>query len=212
MYIIDKNKDYYDYYSYIYGVDKKVVYDRRGSTILDNTALVTLSEGYNPIQDKKSVRFILLEVGYVQYLIKLFNFVIECKLFGPEIKDFSVELVNTFTDFKHRFTTPISIRGVNIYQYFNWRTWKDPDKRYSHLVSGKYDEVIGRLYENTIENPIISSTKLTGLLDVQKVWIELQTYISSLDNDKDCSTDMTDVERAEIHGFDKKTSFRNPIK
>ena len=31
MYIVDKHKDYYDYISHIYGVDKDTAFDRRGS-------------------------------------------------------------------------------------------------------------------------------------------------------------------------------------
>ena len=33
------NKDYYDYLTGIYGMDEKVVYDRREFSILSNTAL-----------------------------------------------------------------------------------------------------------------------------------------------------------------------------
>ena len=50
------------------------------------------------------------------------------------------------------------------------------------------------------------------MLDPKETWIELQTYFSSLGNDKDIDLHLTDVEKAVNHGFDKKTSFRNPIK
>ena len=36
MKIIDKKKDYYDYLSGIYGIDDKVVYDRRGAVVLNS--------------------------------------------------------------------------------------------------------------------------------------------------------------------------------
>ena len=211
MYIIDKNKDFYDYYSHIYGVDKNVVYDRRDSVILDQETIPKISAGYNPVSKYDDVRFVLLEIGLVQYLIKIFNFNIE-KGVQWNIVDYDVECVNVFRDLKHRFSTPISIRGVGIRYGCNWN--RDTKYRYDkkNITQGKYDEVIGRVFNNEIKNPIIGGTKLTSFLDPHNVWVELQTYISSLDNDKDCSTPMTDVEKAEIHGFDKKTSFRNPIK
>jgi hypothetical protein len=34
MKIIDRNKDYYDYLSHVYGVDGNIAFDRRGSVLL----------------------------------------------------------------------------------------------------------------------------------------------------------------------------------
>lgn len=214
MYIIDKNKDFYDYYSHIYGVDKKVVYDRRGSNIIDDETIARLSEHYNPISGEKSIRFVLLEIGFTQYLIKLFNFQLEDTPYSyKKIIDYDIECVNTFKDFKHRFSTPVSIRGVKIGYLLNWGWWNNGAKnKYKYITDGSYDQVVVGVFDNEIKNPILGNTKFTSFLDPHDVWVELQTYISSLDNDVDCSTEMNDVDRAEIHGFDKKTSFRNPIK
>ena len=40
MLIIDRNKDFYDHFSHIYGVDNKVVFDRRGSTRINDERLL----------------------------------------------------------------------------------------------------------------------------------------------------------------------------
>lgn len=42
MLIIDKNNDFYDHISYIYGVDKKVVFDRRGSSLITDEDITKL--------------------------------------------------------------------------------------------------------------------------------------------------------------------------
>ena len=42
MYILDKNTDYYDYFSHIYGEDKSITFDRRGSAIIKDEMLVDL--------------------------------------------------------------------------------------------------------------------------------------------------------------------------
>ena len=73
MYIIDSNKDYYDYVSHIYGLDKKIVFDRRGSIRMESSDLVDLRE--TRYYDGKT-QFILLETGMVQYLLKLDNIVV----------------------------------------------------------------------------------------------------------------------------------------
>ena len=220
MYIIDKNSDYYDYYSHIYGVDKKVVYDRRGSTIVqDDQELVQLSNIYHdeylpPLHSSRFIKrdpitYLLLEIGYVQYLIQLDNFEVveeEYTTFPSDIKyTFNCDIVREFKDNKHHFNHPVSIRGVALEYY-----WKGMNRKYK--LNESFEEAIARISNNSIDNPILANTFITKLLDSETIWKELQNYISSLNNDKDSGTIMSDVERAEIHGFDRKTSFRNPIK
>ena len=211
MYIIDKNKDYYDYHSHYYGVDKQIVYDRRNSTVETNEQLINMAEIHGRVTKPDAVKYLLLEIGYTQYLVRLYDFIMtQDSLLGLTAVDCNMKLVNTFNDFTHRFTTPISIRCVHLYSY--WKFERVSTDFRNRVEKGKYEEVLHRIYDNAIENPILSNTKIAGLIDGEVIWKELQNYISSLNNDVDCSTPMTDVEKAEIHGFDKKTSFRNPIK
>ena len=74
MQIIDKQKDFYDFYSHIYGLDKSVTFDRRGSIIVDDTMLYAdhylYPRGYSFFKDPASA-FHLLEVGCVQYIIQM---------------------------------------------------------------------------------------------------------------------------------------------
>jgi arginine/lysine/ornithine decarboxylase len=62
-------------------------------------------------------------------------------------------------------------------------------------------------YPNVFSNPVIKQTSLTSLLAPEEIWKELQNYISSLNNDEDVNH-MTNVEKIENYGFDKKISFR----
>lgn len=214
MYIIDKNKDYYDFHSHIYGVDKTVTFDRRGSIIITNDNLIRLSCRYGWQYDrlhKDDKNFIILEVGNVQYLIILFDFIVKD---NPDhytkLVFCSMQIIKIFRHNRHFFDKPISIKGVN----FDWRwSYKKGNlfnKKYK--IENSIEEVIKRVFESEIELPILAKTDITSLIDGKEIWIELQSYIASLNNDKDISIPMTDVEKAEIHGFDKKTSFRNPIK
>jgi len=81
----------------------------------------------------------------------------------------------------------------------------------SYIQQNSFEEAVV-IKDNEVKNPILRETKLTSLLDPQEIWVNLDNYLSSLNNDKDVSIPMTEEEKAEVHGFDRKTSFRNPIK
>jgi len=206
MYIIDKNKDFYDYLSHIYGCDKAITYDRRGSNIIDDEMIANVANKYYKSWREEDDGFIILEIGNIQYLIKMFDFVTESSALLERFVSCKMEVLRTFKDNKHYYPAFVSIHGVDLNYQWSWK------KGGSYKTKGSYNEVIRVVYENGIENPILANTQLTSLLDAQEVWVGLQTYISSLGNDKDISLPMTDVERAGIHGFDKKTSFRHPVK
>jgi hypothetical protein len=208
MYILDKNHDFYDHFTKIYGEDKSLTFDRRGSHILSDDDIIRMSYRYH-IPSKKEKEFVLLEIGNKQYLIQLTNFIVEeNSVFPSEIEDCDMSIVRVFEDHKHYYNSPISIRGCDVDYHWHWGRGFDRGYKFDE----SFKEAISKVYDNNINLPILKKTKLTSLLDPQQVWIDLQTYFSSLGNDKDISTPMTDVERAEIHGFDKKTSFRHPIR
>jgi hypothetical protein len=74
------------------------------------------------------------------------------------------------------------------------------------------EKLVKKRYSQYKQIPaILANTKLTSLLDPFEVWKDIQTYISSIGNDKDISTPMTEKQKVESHGFDEN-SFRNPIK
>ena len=66
--------------------------------------------------------------------------------------------------------------------------------------------------ESRIENPILKDTSISSLLIPVDIWKELSNYISSKGNDKNVEIVNSDIAKLENHGFDKKSSFRNPIK
>ena len=62
--------------------------------------------------------------------------------------------------------------------------------------------------ENIIENPLLKSTFIPSIIPPETIWIDVENYISSLNNDK-VHDNMTNKEKILSHGFDLKTSFRN---
>ena len=217
MYIIDKNKDYYDHYSYIYGVDKTVVFNRKDSIVLNDAILVDMSYLYNLRANyKEAVGFLLLEIGTMQYLIKVDKIVLK------KIREFintgyvfiscRMQIIREFKDNKHYYKTPISIRGVEINDNRSWYQRRKSENLIYKNEGLTCKDVINRIIREPIELPILADTQITSLLDGDIVWKELQNYVSSLNNDIDVSLPTTDVNKAINHGFDKKTSFRHPIK
>jgi len=207
MYIIDKNKDFYDYLSYIYGVDKHVTFDRRGSTLISDENIVNVAD----IKSYYKKGFCILEIGNIQYLIKIFN--IKIKHVEVELDIFvscKMKIMYTFKNNVHYYKSPISIRGVEVKWIYDWK--RKNGSFMKHILSDNYKDTITKVFENNIELPILAGTQLTKILNKDVIWKELQNYLSSLKNDENKSTKLTDVEKAVNHGFDKKTSFRHPIK
>ena len=196
MYIIDRNKDFYDFYSQVYGEDRKVVFDRRGSKRINDEDLAILS--YDGCRfSRRDWGFFLLEVGNTQYLFKVFDVKTKNSNGFEYFVSCSFELAKTFKENKHLFESPISISRVNIHGRYKKNGFK---KFVLTPVIQPLDEIKRNTFnENTISLPILSGTSLTKLLDPFEIWKELSTYVSSLDNDKDISTDMTDVDRAGTH-------------
>jgi len=197
MYILDKNTDYYDYFSHIYGEDKSITFDRRGSAIIKDEMLVDLLDVERRTY-RKAEQFIILEVGDKQYLIRMWDFVLReiefC--FVKEFVSCKMEVVHK-GEGKNKFGVPISIRGAEIPYTLYWGKNKTVNYA-SYTVSER------RL---RIDLPILAGTSLTALIAPEEIWRELSNYISSLKNDKDI-VEAPDIEKVVNHGFDKKVSFR----
>jgi hypothetical protein len=206
MYIIDKNKDYYDYYKGIYGIDKTITYDRRGSTVLSEKRLLDIFTPFD-FHRVKSIEYFVLEVGTVQYLFRVevhYSLVGINNVSEPYEGEFALN--NVFKDHRHYFNKEISIVPAKINHGWYWRNKQNEDK----LVKS-WDE-IELLKDRMVNNPIIKDTSIASFIDPKDIWIELTNFISSKYNDKTVDIVNTDVDKIVNHGFDKKLSFRNPIK
>lgn len=204
MLIIDKYKDFYDLYSHVYGVDKSVVFDRRGSRVLQDTQYMSWFETWHGKHEKPY--FVLLEAGYVQYVMQIFNFRYERNSIGqPTVVSFDCKVFHTYKEQRHLFESPISIRLIEM----PWRFSKKGREYYADSLD-EMQRVCSKWPYEIIDLPILTGSPLVKALDGFEVWHELSTYISSLRNEKVVDT-LDDGQKAEVHGFDKN-SFRHPIK
>lgn len=209
------NKDYYDYLTGIYGIDEKVVFDRRKFTIISRLDLPIFS--YKPLEkdapkkeipswlwrDKKVPEYecakfeCLLEAG-----LKWFFFEVERYLDNNSKLCIDWKLVKRKDVSKRQRISPSPITfftDYSSYRYHGWSIGLTEDERY-HRIEVKD--------EDTFSNPILSGTPIPSLIPAEEIYNLLCCYISSL-NDIEIIDTRTDVEKAESAGFDRKTSFRN---
>jgi len=200
MLIVDKNDDFYDHYSHIYGIDKQIVFDRKGSILLTDTSL--FNHFYNMRISQRY--FSLLEVGYKQYLFEFKDVKLTSPFNDPE---YALDVIKVFDEQKHLFEKPMTIAPVSNTFYNAWQMFYNKNKMKKSV------ELRDITFENrNFDLPILKDTKLTKVLDAETIWKDLNVYISSQKNDKDVAIVNTDKDKIVNHGFDLKSSFRNPIK
>jgi len=210
MQIIDRNKDFYDFYSQVYGVDKNITFDRRGSTLITDEKLVRITDYTNKKTLFHREHFLFLEVGLIQYLIMVSDIktVENCEVVFFDSCEFTI--MKVYEENRHFFDSPISIRKCIIGGRWGFFFEKYPE--YKNTIPSLEEAVrMTKIRERYLDNPILAGTSLTKILDAFELWKSVQAYFSSLLNDKDIDIKMDDKKRAETHGFNK-FSFRHPIK
>jgi hypothetical protein len=217
LYIIDSNKDFYDYVSHLYGIDKQIIFDRRGSIRINDENILQVATDLSYSNRNKFFleenEFIILEVGAIQHLFKLSEIVFHEKSMSYS---YEIEKVHTYKEYENLFGSPLSISECNVghpYYFFRRKEKRIYEFPTFNEIKNEKDKLLKRYNkeQKIIKLPILAETKLTKFLDPIKVWSDIQNYISSLNNDKDIEIPMTNKEKAELHGFDKY-SFRHPTK
>jgi hypothetical protein len=219
MRILDKYKDFYDYFSGIYGIDNTVFFDRRGSVPLNQHTLIHSMMSFRHINYEYDIDdhghfrdiYCVVEAGYFQYLIKISNIITkkstsDCDFTldtysNPCQYDGEFELVHVFDDNKHYFTSPINLYSVDFFYNFSLSKFKQKKQAIN------YSNDIKTYEESLIEKPIFTNTKIPSILDARTIYINIFDYLSSK-ADFNITDTRDDVSKAVDHGFDKKTSFR----
>lgn len=187
MKIIDKNKDYYDYVSGIYGIDPLVTYDRRGSKILYVDK--KLDTSYCMFNINNAIRYdnIVVEIGNRQYFYRVVG-----------DNDYAEYEFHKFVEGNERLSdAPVNFARCSIVgTYFKEKGKFSWDYRYE-----PEDYTI-------VKNPILKNTFIPSEIEPEEVWQLISDYISKL-KDKDIVDNRTDAEKIESAGFDEKISFRN---
>lgn len=200
MRIIDKNRDFYDYFQ---DYDSDVVFDRRGSHILTNEELnVWILWSRHKADDK----YFLLQIGYTNWLILAKATKVNQDGCGSyTVEDFSLELIETWKD----YNKSVDFKFGEIKTHYNIEYLTS--KKFNHKTALINDIKLGNFeYKNnfTENSPIVlNKTKLPSILNAQNVYLAIEEWLSHKKDDIAYDS-MTDKEKIISHGFDVKSSFR----
>jgi hypothetical protein len=90
---------------------------------------------------------------------------------------------------------------------------KNRNKKFGYAdIRSIWDIEIEAEYNFGLENPILKNTPIPSLIPAREIYNNLDNYFRSMRNDKTVELVNSDIDKAINHGFDKKTSFRHPIK
>lgn len=223
MKILDKNKDFYDYLQYSYP-DKTFTFDRTDSFTLTKQMLSEyLTDTWrNSVGDR---RFLLLQVCNTFWL-----FVAEVLSTDSydNIKDFSVDLLSTWKNY-NRPRCPYRLEVIKFPWHIEYQVrvstyMKDTLKetvpklvtiidngeyKVSHCINKhKIRRDDGVIYEKHI--PLLKESGLSKFIAPMDIYLSLEEYFSleRTASERTESVGITDIEKIENHGFNKKTSFR----
>lgn len=200
MRIIDKNRDFYDYFQ---DYDSDIVFDRRGLHILTNEELNTwVLWGRHKADDK----YFLLQIGYTNWLILAKATKINRDACGNyTVENFSLELIEMWKD----YNKSVDFKFGEIKTHYNIEYITS--KKFNHKTALIDDIKLGNFeYKNnfTENSPIIlNKTKLPSILNAQDVYLAIEEWLSHKKDDV-VHDIMTDREKIVSHGFDTKESFR----
>ena len=217
------NKDYYDFYSGIMGIDEQIVYDRRKCT---NSAEVMEHPLFSTKKlwgDRKREAFKRLwglkgTVNYKKYRdsdVKppyeegaIFHFVL---VVGNHYYFFEIE---RYLDDKDKVVLNYYLlkEGDRFGKLNEISTepmfFVECDCMHKYWESDDTEMVLTGDKMRAWENPILGDRGVQKVIAPETVWRYLYEYISSL-KDKPIVDTRSDIEHLESHGFDKKKSFRH---
>lgn len=221
MKIIGKHKDYFDYLVHQYGVDEKLVLDRRGigewKSEYNNSAV----GGYNGItvdRDLLTKELVPRSGRFVptgndvypngrDYEVTTWLIVNGCGYPVVEINRFPsvYEIVNDSNSkvIKSWFgKTELFVSGTVVPEFIKLSTIV---KRHAFIAD--YDCRDQWIIDGDV--PILSKTGLASILEPQALYIQTVDFISEnfVDKGEEISV-QSDIQKVVSHGFDKKLSFR----
>jgi len=227
MRIIDKNKDFYDY---LQNPTDNIVFDRRDSFLLTKEIFCDNLRYSRCYQSRNCSHLMLLQICNTFWLF-LIN-IIKTNDYG-NVLDYEIDFINTWKDYdKKRVLINLNsisfdkllLRIVNkqgfyrkesILSYFdeikadikhgNYRVDADFTK-YTQFKNGKNYSYI---YEEK-HIPLLKACGLANYIDPVEIFCSFEEYFSleKTSQEKTEALGTTNTDKIEMHGFDKKISFR----
>ena len=184
MKILSKYKDYYDYLQGVYGVDEKIVLDRRdfSKPYISDGSVVTVFIGDMAVDVLKT-----LDGEFI------------C---GEKLLDYKVE-----KDRYDRFNSPKDTIKIEFYSDNSYWTGIKIQYRFVHTEAYKHNRTDLKcpIYCKGSNYPPLAEMNIGSVLTPHAIWVLLSNYLVKNDEVENI---MNDKDKVYSHGFDD-TSFRN---
>jgi len=220
MKLLTKHKDYYDYLQGIYGIDEKIIYDRRAKHLEKPSNF--LSDNYLEYTFAICNRLFILHYYKKKYyhtpeeILELNNILIKDNVVGilPESTKYNKKKVSTIE------------QATNYYKRHNRETIVNKVTRQPILIrvycsgSFEFDTPITKIYNsyfgeyNKHEDakwniPILSEYGMAAFYPAEEIYQDISQFLGWLVNNPEIPNKQTDTEKIVTHGFDLKESFRH---
>lgn len=207
MQILDKNKDFYDFYQNIY-IDKTYTFDRRKSVYFHK-------EDWNEIfyNNERNYIYYVLQVGYSRYLYKItYLDVSKATVLVPShLDNYKVELVKYWKNYDNLVDFEFGIaEELESYGYKNYHPSYEKqsiDSLYNTELKKPY------LYASRLKDkayPILCESGIASCTDSHQLYMDIEEWLSA-QKERELRTeskDITDKQKIVNHGFDTRESFR----
>jgi len=220
MKIIDNKKDYYDYLQGIIGMDEKVTYDRRGSTVVSVSEYQeydfphTTDLWFSKTRFKDDIRKRKIRTWHsnaYKHRDAGFSWKSRDDIMEGHIYHMFLEVgyhqfifeIERYLDENDKLQMDLNIVDHRVVEKGKKKSDKPLFLSSMHFRYGTEKE----LDNYKVENPILANTWIPAHIPSYDMWDMLYEYISSL-NDKEFVDTRTNDQHIESHGFDKKISFR----
>lgn len=199
MKIIAKTKDYYDYLQGVYGVDDKIVYDRRGGEVAHGGNLDILRVLIN------NVAYPMIRIG------DRFKGTEEDFVKGSELIDIAISQKDRYSWYDN------PLKGT-FRKLKNPRDWFQRERKAKVSLNTEYREPVLIQWlsgwdwggKNSISKPLhLSDYDFGAVMSAHEVYIEISNFLSWCVDNPPIPDKQTDKEKVVSHGFDLKTSFRH---
>ena len=206
MKIIDRRKDFYDFYSGIYN-DTTVVFDRRDAKILTDDYLIVLMSEYitHSNTEQPIGSYFIFKIGYSVWIIK--SIPIQWYKDSPfwRIDKFKLEIIAQYKDYNKSEWFWGKIEKSFSLDYLLSKRKIISDTQIIDIVQQKQYKLNCPIKDNKFI--IFNKSSLPTVLEPLQIYLAFEEYFSSQNNDKIIS-EPTDQQKIINKGFDTKYSFR----
>lgn len=218
MRIIDKNRDFYDFYQDVYR-DDTFTFDRRDSFLLTKELMCSyLDYSYSWtrsfLKDKNlyGYNYLLLQVchNYWLFLVEI----TEITKYG-QAKDYEMKLLANWKNTNK--TKELLSLAIIEFPYVYRRSKKEKDfiqavNTNNYRVKRKINRFTFRRGNEVIEKhiPLLKACGIANYINPLDIYLAFEEFFSleKTASERREPLNTTDIDRIERHGFDKKTSFR----